>query len=129
MNKILTLCKLVLINPNPGGLVANVTSKTKNCCDKFIIHKKVNKFVILHKPLALNVVEENFYQNYVLYDYQNVQIYVYFGVLCRCVQGGLQLILTSNPWVWKVAARRGEFLQIKILNLNLTFSQHKQFTV
>jgi len=36
-------------NPNPGGLVANMTSKAQNCCDKFIIHKKnCTKFVILH---------------------------------------------------------------------------------
>ncbi len=28
------------LNPNPGGLVANMTSKTQNCCDKFIIYKK-----------------------------------------------------------------------------------------
>jgi hypothetical protein len=27
------------LNPNPGGLVANMTSKTQNCCDKFIIHQ------------------------------------------------------------------------------------------
>jgi hypothetical protein len=27
------------INPNPGGLVANMTSKTQNCCDT----KKLNK--------------------------------------------------------------------------------------
>jgi hypothetical protein len=31
------------INPNPGGLVANMTSKTLNCCVKFIIHKKFLK--------------------------------------------------------------------------------------
>jgi hypothetical protein len=37
------------LNPNPGGLVANMTSKTQNCCDKFIIYfKKTEKaFVIL----------------------------------------------------------------------------------
>ncbi len=29
-----------IFNPNPGGLVANKTSKTQNCCDKFIIHQK-----------------------------------------------------------------------------------------
>jgi hypothetical protein len=29
----------IKVNPNPGGLVANMTSKTQNCCDKFIIHK------------------------------------------------------------------------------------------
>jgi hypothetical protein len=37
------------VNPNPGGLVANMTYKTQNCCDKFIIHKKLKKFAILHK--------------------------------------------------------------------------------
>jgi hypothetical protein len=31
------------INPNPCGLVANMTSKTQNCYDKFIIHKKIVK--------------------------------------------------------------------------------------
>jgi hypothetical protein len=36
------------INPNPGGLVANMTSKTQKCYDKFIIHQKnFKKFVIL----------------------------------------------------------------------------------
>ncbi len=28
-----------LLNPNPGSLVANMTSKTKNCYDKLIIHQ------------------------------------------------------------------------------------------
>jgi hypothetical protein len=40
--------------------------------------------------------------------YQNVQIYAYFGVMCRCIPGGIQLILTSNPWVWKVKSDRKE---------------------
>ncbi len=32
------------INPNPGGLVANMTSKTQNYCAKYIIHtKKIDK--------------------------------------------------------------------------------------
>jgi hypothetical protein len=33
---------ITYINPNPGGLVANtgMTSKTQNCCDKFIIHQQ-----------------------------------------------------------------------------------------
>jgi hypothetical protein len=45
------------LNPNPGGLVAKVTSKTQNCCDKFIIHKKnLKKFLILHKHLVFNFV-------------------------------------------------------------------------
>jgi hypothetical protein len=29
------------INPKPDGMVANMTSKTKNCSDKFSIHKKM----------------------------------------------------------------------------------------
>jgi hypothetical protein len=33
-------------NPNPGGSFANMTFKTQNCCDKFIIHKeKLKQFV------------------------------------------------------------------------------------
>jgi len=31
------------INSNPGGFVANMTSKAQNCYDKFIIHKKMEK--------------------------------------------------------------------------------------
>jgi hypothetical protein len=31
------------INPYPGGFVANMTSKTQNCCEKFIIYKKIEK--------------------------------------------------------------------------------------
>jgi hypothetical protein len=30
-----------LFNPNPGGLVENMTSKTQNCYDEFIIPKKI----------------------------------------------------------------------------------------
>jgi hypothetical protein len=38
-----SLCcqKLTQINPNAGGLVANMTSETLNCCVKFIIQKKI----------------------------------------------------------------------------------------
>jgi hypothetical protein len=40
-----SLCcqKLTQIKPNTGGLVANMTSKTLNCCVKFIIQKKNSK--------------------------------------------------------------------------------------
>jgi hypothetical protein len=31
---------------------ANMTSKTQNCCDKFIIHKKMKNFLILHKKAS-----------------------------------------------------------------------------
>ncbi len=49
------------LNPNPGGLVANMTSKTQNCCDKFIIHQKsFEKFIILHKVLCLILYEQVF---------------------------------------------------------------------
>jgi hypothetical protein len=60
------------LNPNPGGLVANMTSKTQNCCDKsllFIKEKKLEKCVILHKCLVFNFVKASFYQNDALFDY------------------------------------------------------------
>ncbi len=42
-----------LINPNPGCLVANMTSKTLNCCVKFIIHRKIiENFVIFQNHLV-----------------------------------------------------------------------------
>jgi hypothetical protein len=41
-----------IVNPNCGGLVANMTFKTQNCCDKFIIHKLKNGY-ILYKSLCL----------------------------------------------------------------------------
>ncbi len=44
----------------------------------------------------------------------NAQFYAYFGVLCRCIQGGMLLILTSNPWDWKVTALRQGFWGLKI---------------
>ncbi len=35
------------LNPNPGGLVANMTPKTQNY-DEFVIHQKeLKKFIIL----------------------------------------------------------------------------------
>jgi hypothetical protein len=46
-----------------------MTSKAQNCCVKFIIHKKLKKFVILHKCLVFNFVKASFYQNDVLFDY------------------------------------------------------------
>jgi hypothetical protein len=48
------------LNPNPGGLVAKMTSKTQNCCDKFIIHKKIENFLIFHKHLVFNFVYASF---------------------------------------------------------------------
>jgi hypothetical protein len=42
------------VNPNPGELVANMT--TQNCYDKPINHKKWGKIVILHKRLVFNFV-------------------------------------------------------------------------
>jgi hypothetical protein len=46
------------LNPNPGDVVANMTSKEQKCCDKFIIHPYRNskKFVILYKRLVLNLL-------------------------------------------------------------------------
>ncbi len=49
-------------NPNPDDSVANMTSKTQNCCEKFIIHEKIVK-KILHKGLVFNFVKASFYQN------------------------------------------------------------------
>jgi hypothetical protein len=58
------------VNPNPGGMVANMTSKTQNCCDKFIIHKKLKKVVIFSiRVLCLIFYKQVFYQNNVLFDY------------------------------------------------------------
>jgi hypothetical protein len=31
------------LNPNPEDLVANMTSKTQNCYEKFIINQKIAK--------------------------------------------------------------------------------------
>ncbi len=56
-----------LINPNPGDLVATLTSKTQNCCVKFIIHpKNLKKIVFLLKRLVFSFVKARFYQNDVL---------------------------------------------------------------
>jgi hypothetical protein len=41
--KKIVLKHLYIIYPNPGGLVANMTTKTQNCYDKFIIHIKIVK--------------------------------------------------------------------------------------
>jgi hypothetical protein len=48
MNKILALCKFVLINSNHGSLVANVTSKTETAVTSFLFLKKVEQ--ICHPP-------------------------------------------------------------------------------
>jgi hypothetical protein len=59
--------------------------------------------------MCLILISARFYQNDFLFDYSiNYSIYAYFVILCSCIQGGLQLVLTSNPWVWKVTARGGE---------------------
>ncbi len=63
-------CSHCIINPSLCGLVANMTSKKqKNCCDKFIIHIKIENIFFLHKRLVVNFVLASFYQNDVLFDY------------------------------------------------------------
>ncbi len=42
-----TVHNFTLLNPNPGGLVANMTSKPKKCCEKFIIHKSKLKIICI----------------------------------------------------------------------------------
>jgi len=84
------------LNPNPGSLVAKMKSKKQNFYDKFIIRKKNwKKFVILHKCLVFNFVTAClFYKNDALLDYP-IRIYTNFGIMCGCIQGGMQLILTG----------------------------------
>jgi hypothetical protein len=53
------MSSLQVFNPNPGGLVANMTCKTQNCYDKFTIHKKNwKKFVILHKSILCLILNK-----------------------------------------------------------------------
>ncbi len=94
-----------------GGLVANMTSKIQNESVKLIFNpKKLKKFVILHKRLVFNFVKASFFLLkwcFVWTFYQNIRIYFYFGVMCRCIQGRMFFLLTFNSWVWKVTASRG----------------------
>jgi hypothetical protein len=60
----------MFFNPNPGGFVANMTSKTQNCYDKFIVPKKTwKKFCNPPSVLCLTCISKFFYQNDVLFDY------------------------------------------------------------
>ncbi len=65
-----------------------MTSKTQNCRDKFIIHKKRKKIEILYMCPLFNLYKTVFTKTVsCLIIILNVQIYAFFGVLCRCIQG------------------------------------------
>jgi hypothetical protein len=47
-------------NPNPGGLVAKMASKTQNWVTSLSFKKKLKKLAILHKHLVFNFVSASF---------------------------------------------------------------------
>jgi hypothetical protein len=90
-------------------LVANKTSKIPNFSIKFIIHKKI-------------------YRNDILFDYQNVRIYAYFGIMCGFIQGGIVANIDFQPLGLKSDHKEGGDFGNQILTFKpFTFSQHQQF--
>ncbi len=69
-----------------------MTSKTQNCCDKFIIHKKMEIFLILFKHLVFYFVIASFYQNDELFD-NSIKLSRFMPILGLCADvSGRQVV-------------------------------------